>query len=77
MPQIKIGKGIGDISEQTLRFYRQIGVDAVVMPTRMAHRTGNGRTQTGTADADRTKRRARRDMGRAGIATHQSENRIA
>lgn len=34
MSQIKIGKGIGDVSEQTLRFYRQIGVEAVSMPTR-------------------------------------------
>ena len=42
MPQIKIGKGIGDISEQTLRFYRQIGVDAVVMPTRWRTEPGTG-----------------------------------
>ena len=53
MPQIKIGKGIGDISEQTLRFYRQIGVDAVVMPTRWRTEPGTGErklvppTQTG------------------------------
>ncbi|MDP6037116.1 MAG: mannonate dehydratase [Candidatus Latescibacteria bacterium] len=53
MPQIKIGKGIGDISENTLRFYRQIGVDAVTMPTRWHERTGTGErklvppTQTG------------------------------
>ena len=46
MPQIKIGKGIGDISEQTLRFYRQIGVDAVGMPTRWRTEPGTGRTQT-------------------------------
>jgi mannonate dehydratase len=53
MPQIKIGKGIGDISEKTLRFYRQIGVDAVTMPTRWHEKTGTGErklvppTQTG------------------------------
>ena len=57
MPQIKIGKGIGDISEQTLRFYRQIGVDAVVMPTRWRTEPGTGErklvppTQTGPKGA--------------------------
>ncbi len=57
MPQIKIGKGIGDISEQTLRFYRQIGVDAVAMPTRWRTEPGTGErklvppTQTGPKGA--------------------------
>lgn len=31
---IRIGKGIGDISESTLKFFRQIGVEDVHMPTR-------------------------------------------
>lgn len=30
--QIKIGKGLGDTAEDTLRFYRQIGVETVSMP---------------------------------------------
>ena len=53
MPQVKIGKGIGDISENTLRFYRQIGVDAVTIPTRWNDKPGTGErklvpaTQTG------------------------------
>jgi len=31
---IRIGKGIGDISEGTLKFFKQIGVEDVHMPTR-------------------------------------------
>ena len=31
---IKIGKGLSDVSEGTLRFYKQIGVEIVGMPTR-------------------------------------------
>lgn len=33
-PRIAIGKVIADISSSTLRFYRQIGVEAVTMPSR-------------------------------------------
>ncbi len=57
MPQIKIGKGIGDIAARTLRFYRQIGVDAVAMPTRWREAEGTGErklvppTQTGPKGA--------------------------
>ncbi len=32
--QIKIGKGLSDTAEETLRFYRQIGVETVTMPPR-------------------------------------------
>src|SRR5918912_4127048 len=32
--QIKIGKGLGDLSEETLHFYRQIGVEEVGLPAR-------------------------------------------
>ncbi len=35
---IRIGKGIGDISPQTLRFFRQLGVEDVHMPTRWNER---------------------------------------
>jgi len=31
---IRIGKGIGDVSDQTLTFFKQIGVEDVHMPTR-------------------------------------------
>lgn len=34
MNDIKIGKELGDVAETTLRFFRQIGVEAVGMPTR-------------------------------------------
>jgi mannonate dehydratase len=33
--QIKIGKGLGDTAEETLGFYRQIGVETVRMPPRL------------------------------------------
>jgi len=33
-PRIAIGKVIADVSSSTLRFYRQIGVEAVTMPSR-------------------------------------------
>ncbi|MEZ4614961.1 MAG: mannonate dehydratase [Caldilineaceae bacterium] len=33
MSTIKIGKELGDVAETTLRFFRQIGVEAVGMPT--------------------------------------------
>ena len=33
-PRIAIGKVIADVSASTLRFYRQIGVEAVTMPSR-------------------------------------------
>ena len=45
MSQIKIGKGVGDVSERTLRFYRQIGVEAVSMPTRWREVPGAGERQ--------------------------------
>jgi mannonate dehydratase len=32
--RIKIGKGLADVSAETLRFYRQIGVEEVSMPAR-------------------------------------------
>lgn len=32
--QLQIGKEIGDVAEETLRFFTQIGVEAVGMPTR-------------------------------------------
>ncbi|MCB0100180.1 MAG: hypothetical protein KDE46_30820, partial [Caldilineaceae bacterium] len=31
---LQIGKEIGDVAEETLRFFAQIGVEAVGMPTR-------------------------------------------
>ena len=31
---IKVGKGLGDISESTLQFFRQVGVEAVSIPTK-------------------------------------------
>ncbi|MBI3971814.1 MAG: mannonate dehydratase [Chloroflexi bacterium] len=34
MRQVKIGKQIADVSDDTLRFYRQIGVEVVGMPAR-------------------------------------------
>ena len=39
--KIRIGKGIGDVSETTLRFFKQIGVEDVHMPTRWSERTGS------------------------------------
>lgn len=44
MSNIRIGKGIGDIAETTLRFFRQIGVEDVHMPTRWNERAGTGPT---------------------------------
>ena len=52
---IRIGKGLGDVSESTLRFCKQIGVEAVSMPTRWSEETGKApgtrllvpKTQTG------------------------------
>src|SRR5689334_19466374 len=32
--QVRITKGLGDLSEETLRFYRQIGVEEVALPGR-------------------------------------------
>lgn len=37
---IRIGKGLGDVSEDTLRFFRQIGVESVWMPSRFNERKG-------------------------------------
>ncbi len=34
MNKIRIGKGIGDVAEETLRFFKQIGVEDVHMPMR-------------------------------------------
>ena len=34
VPRIRIGKGLGDVSDYSLRFYRQIGVEAVHIPSR-------------------------------------------
>lgn len=39
-PMVKIGKGLGDVSEGTLRFYRQIGVEEVGMPSQLGKRGG-------------------------------------
>lgn len=41
---IKIGKGLGDIAETTLRFFKQIGVEEVSMPTRWNENPGTGGT---------------------------------
>ena len=41
---IKIGKGLGDIAETTLRFFKQIGVEEVSMPTRWNEMAGTGGT---------------------------------
>lgn len=38
--RIRIGKELGDISDETLRFYKQIGVEEVGMPTRYITQTG-------------------------------------
>ncbi len=35
---IKVGKGLGDISEPTLTFFRQVGVEALSIPTRWNER---------------------------------------
>ena len=40
MTRVHIGKGLGSLSEDTLRFFRQIGVDQVLLPA-------NGREQSG------------------------------
>lgn len=40
MSKIKIGKGLGDVSETTLRFFKQIGVEDVHMPTRWNEKPG-------------------------------------
>ena len=32
--KLKIGKGLRDINDATLRFFRQMGVEHVVMPSR-------------------------------------------
>ena len=45
MSTIKIGKELGDVAETTLRFFRQIGVEAVGMPTRW-HVTPGARPTT-------------------------------
>ena len=42
--KIRIGKGIGDVSERTLRFFKQIGVEDVHMPTRWSERAGSAPT---------------------------------
>ncbi len=42
--QIRVGKGIGDIAEPTLRFFKQIGVEDVHMPTRWNEREGSNPT---------------------------------
>ena len=41
-PGIKIGKGLGEVSEATLRFCRQIGVEEVGMPSQLNRRPGSG-----------------------------------
>ncbi len=40
MSKIKIGKGLGDVSETTLLFFKQIGVEDVHMPTRWNEKPG-------------------------------------
>ena len=42
--QIQIGKEIGDITDQTLSFFAQIGVEAVGMPTRYVMERGTNPT---------------------------------
>lgn len=39
-PHIRISKSLGDVSESTLRFFGQMGVEDVSMPTRWSERTG-------------------------------------
>ena len=51
---IKIGKILADISESTLRFYRQIGVEAVNMPTQWSEDTGATRSMRPLVPATRT-----------------------
>jgi mannonate dehydratase len=41
---IKIGKGLGDVAETTLRFFKQLGVEEVSMPTRWNEEPGTGGT---------------------------------
>ena len=41
---IKIGKGLGDIAETTLRFFKQVGVEEVSMPKRWNEKAGTGGT---------------------------------
>ena len=38
--QIKIGKGLGTVAEETLRFYAQIGVEHVGLPLRYSTKVG-------------------------------------
>lgn len=42
---IKIGKSLGDVAEETLRFFRQIGVEEVGMPTRYNTQAGTPPTR--------------------------------
>jgi mannonate dehydratase len=42
---IKIGKGLGDVAEETLRFFRQIGVEEVGMPARYITEPGTPPTR--------------------------------
>ena len=41
MNRIRVGKGIGDVSTETLKFFKQIGVEDVHMPTRWNERSGS------------------------------------
>ena len=43
-PRLLIGKEIGDVAESTLRFFRQIGVEAIGMPSRYSTRPGSNPT---------------------------------
>ena len=43
-PGIRIGKGLGDVSEETLGFFKQIGVESVWMPSRLNERRGTAPT---------------------------------
>jgi len=44
LKKIRIGKGIGDVSESTLRFFKQIGVEDVHMPTRWSENPNSNPT---------------------------------
>ncbi|MBT5832368.1 MAG: TIM barrel protein [Candidatus Latescibacteria bacterium] len=41
---IKIGRGLGDIAETTLRFFKQVGVEEVSLPKRWNEKGGTGGT---------------------------------
>lgn len=83
---IKIGKELGDVAETTLRFFRQIGVEVVGMPTRWNTKPGTRPTtrplvpeaQTGPAGAqpppwdEEEMQRIKREIERFGLVPIQA-----